>query len=111
MNKYKKWLREYIKRGEHALSNEMAEEILDYITNLQNENEELKREKAIINLPVYHGDAYISHEMEYQARKEVEIRNEKAIEYIENAQERDESCEACSLYIPDLLNILEGGDE
>ena len=38
-------------------------------------------------------------------------RNEKAIEYIKNAQERDESHEACSLYIPDLLNILKGDDE
>lgn len=43
--------------------------------------------------------------------KDYKSRNEKAVEYIENAQERDESYEACSLYIPDLLNILQGGDE
>lgn len=34
----------------------------------------------------------------------------KTIEYIENAQERDENEEACSLYVPDLLNILKGED-
>lgn len=41
MTESKKWLREYIVRGERALSDEMAQEILDYITMLEQEVMEL----------------------------------------------------------------------
>lgn len=61
-----------------------------------------------INIPKYREKELLNKEEKLEDYKS---RNEKAIEYIENAQERDESYEACSLYIPDLLNILKGDDE
>jgi hypothetical protein len=35
-------------------------------------------------------------------------RCDKAVEYIENAQERDEDEESCSLHVPTLKSILNG---
>ena len=48
-----------------------------------------------------------------ELREEIERLNniiKEAIEYIEEAQERDEDKESCSLYIPKLLEILDKGE-
>lgn len=65
----------------------VADEILDLITNLQEENRQTKILKE-----------------RYQLEKEVyKSRNEKAVEYI--------NTHYLSANEPDLLNILTGGDE
>ena len=80
------------------------DKILDYITNLQQENERLQ-----INLGL---KMFIKHTELNFCKLEDELedyksRCEKAVEYIENAQERDGDEESCSLHVPTLKSILE----
>lgn len=76
-----------------------AKALLDYITNLQEENEILRKNAE-------HNDKVVDkarwNEMIYKSR------NEKAIEYIkECTSENDEDYIFCM----ELLNILQGGDK
>lgn len=73
-----------------------------YKNMLKRKNKEIKRLNNIIKQ--YDKVSFI-HEMELQKRID------KAIKYIEEAQERDENKESCSLYVPKLLEILNKGDD
>ena len=84
--------------------------VLDYITNLQNENEELKRlaEKDYTELNIAEMNATI-----YKSRCE------KAIKYINNQicvyyvldKKLNQLVDKTNIVKEDLLNILNGGDE
>ncbi len=84
-----------------------CELLLNYITNLQKENEELKdtikKDKHLLGCNFSKKDKY------KQERDIYKQRNEKAIEYIENNNHID----GCLIKweVADLLNILKGSDE
>ena len=73
-------------------------DIRDYITNLQKENLKLISENEAIKSIKYTVDETI-----YKSR------NEKAIEYIK--ERKDLNWYADGVFVYELLNILEGGDE
>ena len=80
--------------------------LLNYITNLQNENEELKNQLDFIE----EQNKYID-KLEKMI-KDYKSRNEKAIEYIKIELSQGGPRETSDLVDGyDLLNILKGGDE
>ena len=82
---------------EDLLTYKECQLLLNYITNLQEENEELKKEKKKISQQhIYTLDKLI----------ETQTKNENAIEYL-NEPNRDEF----DYSITYLLEILQGGDE
>ena len=76
--------------------------VLDYITNLQEENKILRQNAE-------HNDKVVDkarwNEMLYKGR------NKKAIEYIKEHQRKDEFLNLNEWQTRDLLNILEGDDK
>ena len=95
-----------------------GKQLVNYITNLQKENQKLKEDIDAIKL--FHFDLVNMHENLIEKYLDYKSRNEKAIEYIENNKDKeiatyggDYDYETCLFKedIDDLLNILQGGDE
>lgn len=87
------------------------ERLLDYITNLQEEN---KRLKEIINddMTTYLKGLEDGKDKMKECYDSVyKSRNEKAIEYVERVCESEKNINPYILHAPTLLNILNGGDE
>lgn len=108
------------------------QQLVNYITNLQKENEKYKKmfeaKERFSKIMPDDTDFIILSKADYDRQQEdieltaikLKSRNEKAVEYINNL--RDESAERQGFYncfpddlyiadIEELLNILEGGDE
>ena len=94
------------------LTKEELKKILDYITNLKEENE--KKDAYIKYLEEYNPKYYKGEKYYGDGREDYKSRNEKAIEFI-----KEKGCyysgdfdDILDLYdLNDLLNILNGGDE
>lgn len=85
------------------------DKIKDYITNLQKENEKLK-EIINDNMTVYlKGLEDGKDKMKEIFESVYKQRNEKAIEYIE--ERKNLNWYADGVFVYELLNILQGGDE
>lgn len=87
----------------------LPKNVVDYITNLQEENERLKK-------PDYYEKGLIGSIKERdEIIQDYKTRNEKAIEYIKENEfiaSDGEVCYFCNMkIIKDLLNILQGSDE
>lgn len=98
------------KLKESAIWYEESKQLLNYITNLQKENTDLKKLC----------DKYEEeHKTTFETWKKVIVRNEKAIEYIkENLFEENNGCGCEWQQFPNyedaktrLLSTLQGGDE
>ena len=85
----------------HKIQVHGVEEENTTVLDLIKENERLK--DIIEHKPFFDFTADIYDELE-----DYKSRIEKAVEYIENAQERDGDEESCSLHVPTLKSILEG---
>lgn len=94
--------------------------LLNYITNLQKENEKLKEENKRIFSRVNDDELLISNAMNYAELQDYKSRNKKAVEYIKSKKAiiNTDYIRIFDLfeieeqgYTKDLLNILEGGDE
>ena len=93
--------------------------LLNYITNLQKENEKLQEElqkaDSITQSCIFEGSrsAGKSYRQCLNWLEDYKQRNEKAIEYIENHTENIDRGTYYEDYVEtyDLLNILQGGDE
>lgn len=94
---------------EDLLTYKECEILLNYITNLQKENEKLKEENKRIFSRVNDDELLISNAMNYAELQDYKQRNEKAIEYIE--ERKNLNWYADGVFVYELLNILNGGDE
>ena len=94
------------------LSREESNALLDYITNLQQENERLKEENKHIFANVNDDELLISNAMNYAEARDYKSRCEKAIEYIKGTTffGLRSGKTFMSKYLNDLLNILQNGD-
>lgn len=90
---------------EDLLTYKECQLLLDYITNLQEENERLKKENKKLSNDL--AEAILFNQKRCEQNKELKQRCEKAIEYIKKWRESDGSQGYCTF---DLLEIL-GGDE
>ena len=101
----------------YELSGKDCKLLLDYITNLQKENERLNNGFCELKVKCNNGEIDCTNE-EYESMIQANMkgslllddyksRNEKAIEYIEN----DLKSFLYSIEYKTLLNILNGGDE
>ena len=121
-------------RCDYLMEHDEITYLLDYITNLQQENqelndsiiwwtnrfnavqrdyEELKQENERLKELCDKYEEEHSNEFQCWKRDRKELldkraRIEKVVEYIENAQERDGDEESCSLHVPTLKSILNG---
>lgn len=88
------------KRKYKILHRDEVNKLLNYITNLQKENVDLKKLC----------DKYEEeHKTTFGTWKTVIVRNEKAVEYIE--ERKNLSWYADGVFVYELLNILQGDDE
>lgn len=117
-------LRTYKDRYEYYLFNNLsfsdrdykAKILLNYITNLQEENEILKEENKHIFANVNDDELLISNAMNYAEAQDYKSRIDKAIEYIRSEYTITDDDLYLALYSSDgtldkLENILTGGDE
>jgi hypothetical protein len=94
---------------EDILDGSIAQEWADYITNLQEENERLKKENKHIFANVNDDELLISNAMNYAELQDYKSRTEKALEYIHIIDNRNSYIDISELrHIEKLLN---GGDE
>lgn len=84
--------------------------LLNYITNLQQENERLKEENKRIFSKVNDDELLISNAMNYAEAQDYKSRCEKAIELI-NAWLDGLNNDDIIILLNDLGNILKGGDK
>lgn len=124
---------EKLKENISIVSVEEEHLLLDYITNSQQENDRLTEQNNDLRKIYRHtynwlfenGNDELARYFQaqinecrtfyvepiidyYKEWKDYKQRIEKAVEYIENAQERDGDEESCSLHVPTLKSILEG---
>ncbi len=78
------------------------DKLLDYITNLQQENERLKEENKHIFANVNDDELLRSNAMNWAEAQDYKSRIEKAVEYIEDVMDLNKECPQ------DLLDILNG---
>lgn len=126
----KEYLQNKIDNGEHKIFyNDLMwdektidcinaiDDTLDYITNLQQENERLKEENKHIFANVNDDELLISNAMNYAEAQDYKSRCEKAIEYnkeIVNNYLEEDNCEYCDgryATAKHNLNILQNGSE
>ena len=103
---------------ETQLDYDSSKKLLNYITNLQKENEKLKKieykffycseDEESVTLDDYLKIGNELYDCE-EKLKDYKQRNEKAVEYIEERKNLNWYAEGVFVY--ELLNILQGGDE
>ena len=108
-NEIKEILREAKEFQYIDLNIEETDLLLDYITNLQEENERLKEENKHIFSKVNDDKLLISNAMNYAEAQDYKSRCEKAIEYIKEWQSFPHTNCTTHNELKNLMNIL--GDD